>query len=296
MKIGFVGIGLMGLPMAHRLLDAGHDLLVLGRDRSALDSLVAKGASVGASISEIAALVDVFCACRVTPEQSLDIFTAPDGVIATGSAGLICVDFATIDPFTSRRIESRLRDAGIAYLDAPISGGPDGAAAGSLSVIVGGGENDVTRVKPLFQAIGKAVFHMGGPGTGVTAKLCNNMISITTHALLAQAMVLGVKSGIDARALYDVLRNSSACSRTLERVVPNHFLPRNFEAAATVETILKDLDCALELGRHHGVPLTIPEVAHACFAETVRLGRGGDDIASVIQQIEEAAGIRVGPA
>jgi len=240
--------------------------------------------------------VEVFCACRVTPQQSEQIFIGPEGVLSSGHDGLICIDFATIDPFTSRRIGTALGAANMAYLDAPISGGPDGAEAGTLSVIVGGTEADVIAAQPVFSAIGKRTFHMGGPGTGVTAKLCNNMISITTHALLAEAMVLGVKSGINARALYEVLRNSSAFSRTLERVVPNHFLTRNFEAAATVETILKDLECALDLGRRNGVPLSLPEVARDRFVETIQLGRGQRDIASVILQVEEAAGTQVGPA
>lgn len=296
MKIGFVGIGLMGRPMVDRLLDAGHILHILGRDTEALLALERKGAIVASSIAEIAQEVEVFCACRVTPEQSKQIFIGPDGVYASGRSGLLCIDFATIDPFTSRSIETVLRNAKMAYLDAPISGGPDGAKAGELSIIVGGHEVDVGAAQPVFDAIGKATFHMGGPGTGVTAKLCNNMITITTHALLAEAMVLGVKSGIDARALYNVLRNSSAFSRTLERVIPNHFLTRNFDAAATVDTILKDLECALELGRKTGVPLSLPAVARDLFDEAVERGLGQKDIASVILQIEDAAQIKVGPA
>ncbi len=296
MKIGFVGLGLMGLPMAHRLLAAGHELLVMTGNAAARASLEAAGANAAQSIADIAAQVEVFCSCRVTPAQSREVFLGDSGVAAARPHNLLCIDFATIDPTSAKQIGGELAALGIDYLDAPISGGPDGAEAGTLSIIVGGEAAAVARAKPLFEAIGKRTLHMGGLGTGVTAKLCNNMITITTHALLAEAMVLGVKAGIDARELYNVLSSSSAGSRTLERVVPGHFLPRDFRPAATVATIMKDLQCALELGRESGVRLLLPAVALQCYVEAAGRGHAEDDIASVILAMEEIAGIEVGPA
>ena len=296
MRIGFVGIGLMGLPMAEHLLAAGHRLWVASRHADALAALAARGAVVCGSPAEIASQVEVFLSCRVTPEQSRQTFLSEDGVAASAAPGLLCVDFATTDPETATGLGAALSARGLAFLDAPVSGGPDGARARTLNIIVGGEARDVERAQPLFDALGRKTFHMGPVGAGVATKLCNNLISITTHALVAEAMVLGVKAGVDAHRLYEVLRASSAYSRTLERVVPNHFLCRNFEAAATVDTIMKDLDCAIATARRLGVRLLLPNVALQCFVDAAGRGHAQDDIASVILPMEEIAGVRVGRA
>lgn len=296
MRIGFVGLGLMGLPIAQRLQAAGHQLVIGGRNREAAAAMIAAGATQGGTPDEIAATVDMFISCRVTPEHSVETFLGSDGVIAGARPGLLCVDQSTIDPRTARRIGTELGAAGIGFLDAPISGGPDGAVAGTLSIIAGGTAEDVARAEPVFLQFGKKVSHMGPVGAGVAAKLCNNMITITTHALLAEAMVLGAKAGIDPRRLYEVLGESSANSRTLQRMIPNHVLPRNFHAAATITTIMKDLECAIDTGRELGVRLLLPNVALQCYVDAAGRGHAEDDIASVILPMEEIAGVKVGPA
>jgi 3-hydroxyisobutyrate dehydrogenase-like beta-hydroxyacid dehydrogenase len=295
MRIGFVGLGLMGLPIARHLLDAGHALYISSSASGPRQELAARGATVCATPAAIAREVDVFFSCRVTPEHSRQTFTGIDGVAAAGRR-LLCIDLATIDPETSRDIGRLLADKGIGFIDAPISGGPDGASAKSLSIIAGGSQDDMLLARPLFELFGKKVFHMGPVGTGVSTKLCNNMITITTHALLAEAMVLGVKSGIDADRLYAVLSSSSASSRTLERVVPNHFLNRDFKAAASITTIMKDLQCAIDNGHRLGVRLMLPKVAMQCFVDAAERGHAGDDIAAVILPMEEMAGVQVGSA
>ena len=195
---------------------------------------------------------------------------------------------------TSRRIGQTLLCAGIDFLDAPISGGPDGVRTGTLSIIAGGTTAAVKAVAPIFDALGKQTFHMGDVGAGVTTKLCNNLISISTHALVAEAMVLGAKCGVDGARLYEVLSNSSAYSRTLERVVPRHFLPRNFKAAATIDTIMKDLQAAIDLSVEEGVRLNLPAAAMRWFDAAAEQGHRGDDIASVILPMEKIAGVQVG--
>ena len=294
MRIGFVGLGLMGLPIARHLASAGHQLFIASGSRAPLEELGASGATVCASPREIAASAEVFFSCRVTPEHSRNTFLGDDGVLASGARGLLCVDLATTDPDTAAGIASRLAQHDIGFLDAPVSGGPDGARARTLSVIVGGAPEHVERAKPLFDLFGKKTFHMGPVGCGVATKLCNNMITISTHALLAEAMVLGVKAGIDAERLYDVLRSSSAYSRSLERVVPNHFLNRNYKAASNITTVMKDLDCALATARKLGVRLLLPAVALQCFVEAAARGHTDDDIAAVILPMEEIAGVKVG--
>jgi len=295
-RVGFVGLGLMGLPIARHFAAAGHRLFVASGSRAPLDELAALGATVCASPREIAPQVEIFFSCRVTPEQSRQTFLGEDGILATAASGMLCVDLATTDPETARDIETRLAKQGIGFLDAPISGGPDGARAKTLSIIVGGAAEHVERAKPLFDLFGKKTFHMGPVGAGVATKLCNNMITITTHALVAEAMVLGVKAGVDATRLYEVLHSSTAYSRTLERVVPNHFLKRNFKAASNVTTVMKDLDCALLTARRLGVRLLLPAVALQCYVDAAGRGHADDDIAAVILPMEEIAGVQVGVA
>ena len=296
MRIGFVGLGLMGMPMARHFIAAGHQLFVASGNTRSVQELTALSATVCASPREIAPHVEIFFSCRVTPEHSRETFLGDDGVIASATRGLLCVDLATLDPATSIDIASRLAQGGIGYLDAPISGGPDGAERQTLSIIVGGAPEHVERAMPLFNLLGKKMFHMGPVGCGVATKLCNNMITITTHALLAEAMVFGVKAGIDANRLYEVLRASSAYSRSLERVVPNHFLNRNFTAASNVTTVMKDLDCALVTARRLGVRLLLPAVALQCYVDAAGRGHADDDIAAVILPMEDIAGVHVGVA
>ncbi len=294
MKIGFVGLGLMGRPMAARLIDAGHEVHVFSGSPASVEALAGRGAVAGESVADVAGRVDIFCSCRVTPDQSRAVFTGPGGVLSADPVPPLCIDFATIDPMASREIGRALDAAGAGYIDAPVSGGPHAAAAGTLTVIAGGEAAAVARAGPLFDALGKRTFHMGGTGAGVAAKLCNNLITITSHALIAEAMVLGARAGIDGHALYEVLSQSSAWSRTLERVVPGHFLPRNFEAAASMKTIMKDLQGALDLAAAEGIRSALGETAMTLFAEAAARGHAGDDIAAVILPMEEAAGVRVG--
>lgn len=294
MKIGFVGLGLMGVPMALNMLRAGHELFVHSANRASCSALAAQGARIAGSIGDIVDEVEVFCACRVTPEHSKEIFLGEGGVVASARTDVLCIDFATVDPATAKIIGAALAARGMGFLDAPISGGPYAAVDGSLTVIVGGSEADVARAAPVFASVSKQVRHMGPIGAGVTTKLCNNVISITTHALLAEAMVLGAKAGIDSHRLYDALRASSARSNSLERVVPNHFLPRNFTAAASMVTIMKDLACGIDLGRELGVDLSLAQAAMRRYVEAFDQGHAEKDIAAVILPIEAAAGVKVG--
>jgi 3-hydroxyisobutyrate dehydrogenase-like beta-hydroxyacid dehydrogenase len=294
-RVGFVGLGKMGLPMAVNILAADHTLVIHSRSPAAIERLTAAGARAAGSVREIAADVDILCSCRVTPDQSREVFLGAGGAIGAGNRDLVCVDFSTIDPMTSREIAAALAPQGIGFLDAPVSGGPDGATAGTLSIMVGGEESAMTRAVLVFQAVGKNIFHMGPVGAGVSTKLCNNMITGTLHVLLAEAMVLGVKSGIDPRRLYDVLRVSSARGNTLERVLPNHFLPRNYVAASAVTTIIKDLECIGTTAKALGVRLLLPTIAQQCFVEAAGLGHGDKDLAAVILPMEEIAGIKIGP-
>jgi len=293
MQVGFMGLGRMGLPMARNILKSGHTLVVQSHNPEAVAELISLGAGSASSPRELAGMVEVLCACRVSPEQSIDAFLGEHGAIASGRKGLICIDFATIDPMTSRRIADELLAVGMGYLDAPVSGGPAGAEAASLSIMVGGVEADFTRSRPLLESMGRAIYHMGPVGAGVSTKLCNNMITGTLHVLICEAMVFGMRSGIPPERLYEVLRNSTARSTTLERVVPNHVLPRDFTPGSALDMIIKDLDCARDAARSVGMDLRLPVLARACFAEASEQGHGRRDLSAVLLALEKAAGINV---
>lgn len=294
MQIGFVGLGLMGLPMARNLLRAGHELVVHSNNAATVEQLRREGARSAGSARELASTVDFLCSCRVTPAHSLEVFLGADGAVAAERRGLLCVDFATIDPATSRLIASRLAEHGIGFIDAPISGGPGGAASATLTIMVGGSEEHFARARPLFEALGKSIFHLGGAGSGLAAKLCNNLITGTLHVLIAEAMVLGTKLGIEPQRLYEVLRASSARSNTLERVVPNHFLPGNYEPASALAMMIKDLECVTATAKAAGVRLLLPTLAQQCYVEAAGLGHGDKDLAAVILPMEAIAGVTVG--
>ena len=296
MRIGFVGLGLMGTPMARNLVRAGFEVVVHGRNAATVAQLGAEGARVAGSLREVAADVDVLCSCRVTPQHSRDVFLGPDGAAAAGRPGLLCIDFATIDPATSRAIAAELASREMQFLDAPVSGGPQGAANATLSIMVGGSDADVARARPLLEAVGKNIFHLGGVGNGLAAKLCNNLITGTLHVLIAEAMVLGTRLGLEPRRLYEVLRASSARSNTLERVVPNHFLPGNYEAASALSMIIKDLECITATAKAAGVRLLLPTVAQQCYIEAEGLGHGAKDLVAVILPMEQIAGVKVSDA
>jgi 3-hydroxyisobutyrate dehydrogenase-like beta-hydroxyacid dehydrogenase len=291
MKIGFVGLGLMGAPMAANLVKAD-EVVVHGRDEATVQQLCRAGARRAASLREVASQVDVLCSCRVTPQHSLDVFLGDDGARGVGARGLLCIDFATIDPATSRRIGAGLAERGIGFVDAPVSGGPAGAAAASLSIMVGGSDGDFARARALLESVGRSVFHLGDVGSGLAAKLCNNLITGTLHVLIAEAMVLGTRLGLDPTRLYEVLRASSARSNTLERVVPNHFLPGNYVPGSAL-SMIKDLECVNATAKSVGVRMLLPSVAQQLYIEAEGLGHGAKDLAAVILPMEAIAGVRV---
>jgi 3-hydroxyisobutyrate dehydrogenase/2-hydroxy-3-oxopropionate reductase len=286
----------MGKPMVRRLIGAGHHVRIFSRGAAGMQEMAAAGAAVATDLADLVRNAEAVCGCRVTPADSEALFMAPETIAAGRSRKILCIDFSTIDQSTATRIAGRLAQEGIDYLDAPVSGGPVAAEAGTLSVMVGGDAAAFERARPIFEAIGKSIVHMGPSGSGVATKLCNNIITGTMHVLIAEALVLGAKAGINPRRLYDVLRVSSARSNTLDRVVPNHFLPRDFEPRSALTTIIKDLDCANATAKMHGFALRLPEAARQCFLEAAADGFGDKDLSAVILSLEKAAGTTVGPA
>jgi 3-hydroxyisobutyrate dehydrogenase-like beta-hydroxyacid dehydrogenase len=295
MKIGFIGLGRMGRPMARNLMAAGHELTVHNRSQQVVDELVGEGARRAATPAEAARGADVVFTCLLTPDQVREVTLGPNGIAEGGGEGLIVVDCATIDPMTSRAVAAGLAERGIAYVDAPISGGPWGAEEGTLSIMVGGADETVAAVRPLLEILGnpEKIFHLGPVGSGTTAKICNQILTGCQHVLVAEVMVLGTKAGMDPERLFETLRASSGASSAMERAVPGFILPGKFDAAFAIEGIYKDLDCAIATAKALGVRLLIPAIAQQCFEEARGRGLGQEDTAAVIKPMEEIAGIQV---
>lgn len=294
MQVGFVGLGRMGFPMARNLIQAGFSVVVHNRSRASVDRLAALGARGVSSAAEVARSVDVLVSCVLTPEQVEQVYLGPQGAIEGARAGQVFVDTSTIYPEISRKVAAALETKGVAFVDAPVSGGPRGAENGTLSVMVGGDAVALDRVRPVLEVFGKNLFHMGPVGAGCSAKLCNQILTGSAHILVAEAMVLGTKLGLDPQRLFEVLQLSSGQCRALDRAVPEAILPRNFDAAYTVDGMIKDLECALRTARDNDVRLMLPALAQQVYVEARGLGLSDRHLAAVILPMEKIAGVEVG--
>lgn len=295
LRVGFVGLGRMGRPMALNLVKAGHAVVVHNRSRPAVDALVAAGATSAASPAAVMRQVDVLVTCLLSPEQCLDVYLGAEGIAsgARPAGAQVCIGCETIDLMTTRRLGAGLEAAGVAYVDAPVSGGPWGAEQGTLTVMCGGDAAALDRVAPVLDVFGRTRFHLGPAGSGVAAKLVNQILTHTQHAAVAEAMVLGAKLGLDPRQLFEVVRTASGQSTALERSMGKFTLARDFTAAYSVEGAIKDLECGIRTAKMAGARLLLPNVAQQMYVEAMGLGHGDKDISAVILPAEAIAGCEV---
>lgn len=293
MKVAFIGLGNMGGPMARNILEAGHALTVYNRTRSRADELARNGARVAGSPREAVEGAEVICICVSTPDVVRDVVLGEDGALAGAARDAVFVDFSTIDPETSRSVGQACAEHGNPFLDAPVSGGVTGAAAGTLTVIAGGDSAAYERAQPIFEAVGKQTSRVGPSGAGSTIKLINQMLVGINLAGAVEAFVVGQLAGVDPRVLYDILSTSAGASAAMTRAVPDFFLKRNFEAGFAVKLLLKDLDLALQLGRDVHTPLYVTSVARQMYEEARASGLGDKDITAALLPRERLHGIEI---
>ena len=291
MNVGFIGLGNMGLPMAENLLrtcrSAGHALVVWSRTRAKAEALAQRGAQLADSIPALVQRVDVVCACLADVAASREVFLGPSGAIAAARAGQVLVDHATVDIATTLACHGEAERRGVAFLDAPISGGPEGARAASLSIMAGGTADAFARAKPALDAMGQTVMHMGPHGTGTATKLANQLLVGVQSLAAAEAMCLARAAGVDLAKLFEVLKKSWGASRMLERNAPR-IIARDFgPSAAPVRNLDKDLGIILGLAAEQGLRLPVAEAAGEFFRALNHAGWGERDIAAVAQRIEE---------
>ena len=265
-KIGFAGIGLMGLPMCRRLLAAGHELVVWNRSADKCAALVAAGATQASSPAALAESADIIMLCVSDTAAVEELVRTENGILAGLSAGKIVVDFSSIAPATTRELAASLAQKNAHWVDAPVSGGVVGAEAGSLVIMAGGDAGIIDQLRPVLAALAQRVTHMGPNGAGQVTKICNQLIVAANAVLIAEAVALAEKSGVDAGKLAPALAGGFADSKPFQLLAPR-MSARQFEPVQwRVKTLLKDLDMAVALSRQENT--AVPLAAHA--AELMR--------------------------
>ena len=293
-KVAFIGCGAMGAPMAERLIDAGYGVKVYDPNPTATAALVKRGASAVASPREAAAAADVAFACLPSPDISRAVALGPDGVAGCANLG-VYIEMSTIGSKAVKQIAEGLAKNGTVVLDAPVSGGPRGARAGTLSTMVAGERAAFDRVKPLFDTIARNVFYIGEtPGLGQVTKLANNMISAAGMAAAFEASAMAVKAGVDARVLIDTINASTGRNSATMDKFPASILTRSFDYGGKISTMYKDVFLCLEEARELKVPMWVGSNVVQLWFHAMTEGRGDEDYTALIKMIEGWAGVIVG--
>jgi 3-hydroxyisobutyrate dehydrogenase len=265
MRIGFIGLGIMGRPMAKHLMDAGHSLTVWNRSRPGIDALVEAGADEGASPADVAAKSEVvFTMVGDSPDVEA-VSLGEDGIIGGAKAGLVHVDCTTMSPEVTRSIARAYAAKGVEMLDAPVSGGEGGAVNATLSIMVGGKQDVFERCKPLFEAVGKTITYCGPIGAGQTVKLCNQVAVSVTNMAVCEALVLAAKAGVSTRTMLDAISGGAASSWQMVNLGPK-MIEGDFRPGFKVWHQQKDLRLALEVGRDMDLPMPATALVAQLFA------------------------------
>lgn len=285
MKVGFVGLGVMGRPMAGHLLAAGHELAVWARRPDSAAPLVAAGARACTTPAELAAYCEVVISVVTASADVEQLALAPDGLLAGFAPGAIHVDMSTIAPGTARRVAARYAEKGVGWLDAPVSGGEVGARDATLAIMAGGAPEVLERVRPLLACLGKTVVHIGPAGAGQVAKACNQMIMVNAIQACAEAMRLAGAHGVDLHKVREALMGGSAASRVLD-VMGGRMAARDFVAGIQARLHHKDFAILMEEARQLGAPLPVAAQTWQQLNALMALGGGRDDTASLLRVLE----------
>lgn len=288
-QIGFIGLGIMGKPMARNLLKAGYSLVVYNRSRSPMEELAAAGASVAESPREVAQQTEVVITCVSDSPDVEAVVLGPDGIMAGVKPGMLYVDMSTIAPATARKVYQALKAKGVDALDAPISGGEIGAQQGTLSIMVGGDESAFESVLPILQVMGKNIVYMGAAGAGQVTKACNQIVVSLTIQAVAEALTFARKSGVDAAKVRQALLGGFAQSRILE-VHGQRMLEGNFQPGFKLDLHRKDMNIVLQTGREIHLPLLGTAQVTSLMDALLAQGKGDLDNSALITLYEMLAG------
>src|SRR5215469_8967393 len=293
MDIGFIGLGNMGFPMARRLVEAKHQLVVFDTRKEVLDRFVKLGAQAASSPKDVADRCETVMASLPSLQASLDVATGKGGVIE-GRRVKRFVDLSTVGSQMAIRIHDLLKKGGIVQIDSPVSGGVPGAEKGTLAVMVSGPRAEFETIKGALEVIGKIFFIGEKPGAGQTMKLANNFLSATAMVATSEAVVMGVKSGLDPKVMIDVINAGSSLTTASRDTFPRSVLPRTFDFGFATGLMVKDVRLALEEMKSLGLSMEVAEAVGRLWEVVIRDEGAESDFTSAIKPIEKAAGVVVG--
>ena len=293
MDIGFIGLGKMGFPMARRLIEAGHRLVVFDQRKEAVEKLLALGAQATSSPKDVANRTETVLASLPSLQASLEVATGSGGVIE-GKRVRRFVDLSTVGSHMAVRIHELLANKNIVQLDSPVSGGVGGAEKGTLAVMVSGPHSEFETIRPALDVIGKVFFIGEKPGSAQTMKLANNLLSATAVVATSEAVVMGVKSGLDPNVMIDVINAGSGMNTASRDKFPRSVLPRSFDFGFATGLMVKDVRLCLEEAKALGLSMEVAEAVGRLWEVVIREMGAESDFTSAIKPIEQAAGVVVG--
>jgi 2-hydroxy-3-oxopropionate reductase len=289
-RIGFIGLGIMGKPMARNLLKAGYPLVVYNRSPAAMEALAAAGATIAASPQAVAEQTDVVISCVADSPDVEAIVLGEHGILAGARSGMLYIDMSTIAPATACKISTALKEKGIEALDAPVSGGDIGAQQGTLSIMVGGETAAFERALPILQVMGKNIVHIGAAGAGQVTKACNQIVVALTVQAVAEALTLAKKSGVDPARVREALLGGFAQSRVLE-VHGQRMIDRDFQPGFKLNLFRKDINIVTQTAKDLNLPLfganQVPSLMDALLAQD----KGELDYITLVTLYETLAGL-----
>jgi 3-hydroxyisobutyrate dehydrogenase/2-hydroxy-3-oxopropionate reductase len=292
-KTGFLGLGLMGYPMARNLLRAGHEVALWSHASDKARKLAAEENGLFCETPrQVAENADWIFLCVGTTAMATEVILGPDGIMQGAHSGTVVADASTISPSQSRAIGQALKAKGVDFLDAPCTGSTGGAIGGTLTFMVGGEETVFERTRPLFEIMGKRLYYCGGPGMGLQAKLSQNLILSNILMAFNEAFVMATKAGVDPKLMLDILENSAAKSGLIAYKAPFVFR-RDFTPNFSTKWMSKDVDLILDLGKELGVPLLLTSRTQELFHTALDAGHGDEDMCSTIKVLEEVVGVEV---
>ncbi|NLF63386.1 MAG: NAD(P)-dependent oxidoreductase [Chloroflexi bacterium] len=292
-QIGFIGLGIMGQGMARNLLRAGFDLVVWNRTRSKMDALVSEGASAAGSPAELARACDIVITCVSDTPDVEAVVLGENGAIHGLREGSLLIDMSTISPKVTREIAARLAERGVYMLDAPVSGGSEGAARGTLSIMVGGEADQVSRAMPVLEAMGKTITHVGGHGAGQTVKLVNQILVVVNMLAVGEGLLFAQAGGLDLQKTLDAVTQGAAGSWMLSNRGPQ-VIARDWRPGFTIDLQQKDLRLVLEAADENGVPLLGTALVFQLYRTLQQAGLGSEGNHALVKALERLAGFTAG--
>ncbi|GCF10094.1 NAD(P)-dependent oxidoreductase [Dictyobacter arantiisoli] len=297
MQLGFIGIGVMGRPMVLNLLKAGHDVTIYARhpEKAEVQEVIEAGAKLAPSARAVAIASEIVITMVPNSPQVQEVVAGPNGIFAGARQGLVIIDMSTIAPAVTRNLARQATEKGLYFLDAPVSGGSQGAINGTLTIMVGGEAKAFQKVRPVLEAMGKKenIVHVGPSGSGDVIKLINNMLTGTIAAATAEALVLGVKTGADVETMARIIGTSTGASWQLSNQFPLRAFNGSFQPGFMTDLLYKDLGLALDLAAENETAITMVALARQLYERSRAAGHGKDDYTALLKVLEEDAGIEV---